>query len=553
MFRSGVVTVAMALICVAAPALEDKPTTIPAPKGWSIEAAEGIALSPDSQHVAFVVSRIVQRIAVASTVHPSDVRILDGTEGGRAPFWAADGHAIAFFRGNQMLAVDLDGRGMRVICQCGAGRHGSWGSAGTILFSGAIRGGESTIFAVSENGGGIPHSVTKLDESAGESAHDWPEFLPDGRRFIFSTVEWRKTDRGYLKGFFEVYRSDLGAGRRELLAPGGEHGAMLDAETLLFLHDDTQLLLLSLARGGTPEALSGNTDAFHTNGSGGYVWAKFVHLKQLVLVDRRGSLLRVIAGKGEYSRPRISPDGRSVAYQERAKLVIREIRSGKLIAEFDQSERAGVAWSPDSKQVATTMILDGKCQLVAADIATKRLRGISPRCGQVFDWSRDGRFIAADSAFGATVDFIAVDGSLSVVNRKLADSEAEGWIRFAPDGRSVAFDARAPVGTAIMGYNVYTTGTEFRGNELLQDAKPRRISPSGGFRPAWRADGGELFFVDGERRLWSAPVNGRLKMLFIIPRGDGPFAEYDVSGDGQRFVVNRDADDDLVYVRSVKH
>ena len=211
MFR---LTAVVMLVCSTTLAA-DKPTSIAAPDGWSIEAYDGIALSPDSLHVAFVVQRIERRIAVASTLDPSDVRILDGTEGAGGPFWSPDGQTIAFFRGHELRAVDLGGKRAWKICDC-RGKHGSWGSAGVILYSRAGLKEDGTIFAVAEDGRGIPHSVTTLDETADESFHDWPDFLPDGKRFVFSAQGWRRDDPGgRLRSQWKVVLTDLVSKRRE--------------------------------------------------------------------------------------------------------------------------------------------------------------------------------------------------------------------------------------------------------------------------------------------------------------------------------------------------
>ena len=56
----------------------------------------------------------------------------------------------------------------------------TWGRDGTILFTQLGQG----IFRVSADGG-TPVRVTKLDTSRRELNHFWPEFLPDGRHFLY--------------------------------------------------------------------------------------------------------------------------------------------------------------------------------------------------------------------------------------------------------------------------------------------------------------------------------------------------------------------------------
>ena len=79
-----------------------------------------------------------------------------------------------------------------------------------------------------------------------------------------------------------------------------------------------------------------------------------------------------------------------------------------------------------------------------------------------------------------------------------------------------------------------------------------QVSSTGGSVPRWRRDGKELFYVSADNTLMAATVNGQgsalevaaVRPLFEIhPRltfylGFGVGSNYDVSPDGQRFLVN---------------
>jgi eukaryotic-like serine/threonine-protein kinase len=73
------------------------------------------------------------------------------------------------------------------------------------------------------------------------------------------------------------------------------------------------------------------------------------------------------------------------------------------------------------------------------------------------------------------------------------------------------------------------------------------VSKPGGGYARWRRDGREIFFVDGNGRLSAAPVRtqptfgiGEATVLFEIPGSIGSvFQPYDVTPDGQRFIVIR--------------
>jgi eukaryotic-like serine/threonine-protein kinase len=78
-------------------------------------------------------------------------------------------------------------------------------------------------------------------------------------------------------------------------------------------------------------------------------------------------------------------------------------------------------------------------------------------------------------------------------------------------------------------------------------AAKRQISTSGGTNPRWRRDGKEIFYVGPDRRLMGAEVNGngntievgqvRPLGIPVPPRGQALGYQYDVSADGQRFLV----------------
>ena len=73
----------------------------------------------------------------------------------------------------------------------------------------------------------------------------------------------------------------------------------------------------------------------------------------------------------------------------------------------------------------------------------------------------------------------------------------------------------------------------------------RRISAEGGRQPRWRRDGKELFFLAGDGSMMSAEISGAGELKKGLPtrlfhtnlRLGTNKAIYDVTGDGQRFLV----------------
>ena len=79
-----------------------------------------------------------------------------------------------------------------------------------------------------------------------------------------------------------------------------------------------------------------------------------------------------------------------------------------------------------------------------------------------------------------------------------------------------------------------------------------QLSRGGGRQPRWRADGKELYYVAGQGKFMSVDIDagsafssGAPRQMFEASIADGG-SNYDVSADGQRFLVNVIADDETV-------
>ena len=83
--------------------------------------------------------------------------------------------------------------------------------------------GDAALFRISAEGGPVM-PATKVDISRGERRHLWPQFLPDGRRFIFYVQNAVAADNGVYVGSIDsvektlVLHSAANAGVRRLRA-----------------------------------------------------------------------------------------------------------------------------------------------------------------------------------------------------------------------------------------------------------------------------------------------------------------------------------------------
>lgn len=535
---------ATAIVCMLYAGSACAATFIAPPSGYRVEQRfpATTALSPDGSRVAFLVNRGDVWIAVASVRALRDARVLPSTRGANGPFWSPDGKRIAFFQNGELRTIALNEHGSRLICKC-EGRHGSWGKDGTILYSPSRSG---AIQAIDARGCGPARAVTTVEQGHWES-HEQPELLPDGKRFLFAVT--RSTPgKANPELYPRIYLSDLQGRSRRLLVADADAAAPLDGETLVFRRRN--MLFRLPFEGGAPTLIAYDCGSFHSNGRGGLVRTSLLSLTELVWLDRSGKFAGRLTGQGSYNRPRISPDGKFAAYDEgplmkASGVVIREIATRKVVRSFPAGQ-TGVAWSSDSRHIAAPLLVDGKCTIAIATVTSGAIESLATACNTLFDWSPDGVTIAIRKQEGERESFdLLPAGPNGTVDENAPDSfNQQGWLRFAPGGDLISFDARqVPNFSPSLGYEAYI-GSRTGPLDI------RQLTFNGGNRPAWRADGRELFYIAGERRLIVTEPPDCLTRthLFDLPPSSSVLAEYDVAPDGSRFLVSR-AVDGLLYVR----
>ena len=137
-------------------------------------------VSPDGRRVAFVATRAGVNQIWIRPLDALEAQPVSGTEDGSQMFWSPDSRSIGFSAAGKLKTVEVPGGPVKAVCDTPLLRGATWNRDGVILL-GSLAGG---IFKVSASGG-QPAAVTKPDESHGESAHRFPSFLPDGRRFLY--------------------------------------------------------------------------------------------------------------------------------------------------------------------------------------------------------------------------------------------------------------------------------------------------------------------------------------------------------------------------------
>src|SRR5262249_9227057 len=137
------------------------------------------AISPDGRRLVFSASNEGKSQLWVRSLDSLAAQPLAGTDGATYPFWSPNSTSVAFFADGKLKRIDIVGGAPQVLANAPVGRGGAWNPDGTILFN-AIAGG--SLFKVPATGGEAV-AVSRLE--TGQTSHRFPQFLPDGRHFIY--------------------------------------------------------------------------------------------------------------------------------------------------------------------------------------------------------------------------------------------------------------------------------------------------------------------------------------------------------------------------------
>jgi Tol biopolymer transport system component len=474
---------------------------------------------------------------------------LAGTEGATFPFWSSDSRSLAFFANGKLNRIDASGGPLLALCDAVSGRGGSWGPDGTILF--ALLSGP--IFRVPASGG-TPQPITKLTGSLNQFSHRWPQFLPDGKHFLF-------LGQATSSGDSTMYAGSLDSGEPKVLLRNESNAIYAPPGYLLFLRQETLLAQpfdankLQLTGEAAPLAGHGGVDSnmakgnFSVSENGILVYANgSMSEARLLWFDRSGKQLAETAGVDLYGFPRISPDGR--------KLVVSKLSaassSGIWIFDLNHNTSSRLTffagkdampvWSPDDKFIAFASNQGANRHIYqqAANGSGTATPLVAAQGDEILpSWSSDGRYLVFQSHSSQGNSPWEIWAAPLFGDRKtfpVAQNPhfLQGDAALSPDGKWLAYDTDE------------TGRLEVYLMPFLHGGGKWQLSTSGGGCSRWRADGKELFYMSLDNKLMSVEISeqassvviGKVQPLFQanpVPRA--PECMYDVTPDGQKFVV----------------
>ena len=512
-----------------------------------------MALSPDGQLLAFVVQTPEEkRMLWVRPLDSGSAQLLPGTEDAFAPFWSHNSRSLGFFADGKLKKIDASGGTVETLYSpVERGMGGTWNQDGIILFHGGRGKGIQRIPST----GGASTPVTALNENLGEFAHRWPFFLPDGNHFLY-LAETRSSDQTD-----KVYLSSLDGNSPTLLLNSNSNAIYAAPGYLLFWREGTlraqrfdpeRLQLMGEALPVVPnvrfDALSqGGLFSASQNGVLTYQAGSQAGLSQLIWFDRTGNQLEPVGEPGNYYFPRLSHNGLRVAVdvsdlQNNGDIWLYELsRPVPLRFTFDPVNDSAPVWSPDDSRIVFSSTREGArvdlYQKTVGSTANEEVLLANEFDTAPTDWSPDGDFIALRVWRPDQNDFdiwvFSIQDQKATPFLATPFNEEEG--QFSPDGKWMVYISDESGQDEIYVQPFPGPGAKWR------------ISTKGGGMPRWGPDGRELFYLATDQRLMRVDIKmapeveiGEPQSLFLTRLkwlGMGP-TQYDVSADGQRFLIN---------------
>ena len=550
--------------------------TIDPPEGVTFQTARNAppVLSPDGTQLAFVG---VTEEGSELWIRPLDSLTperLAGTEGAEYPFWSPDSRFLGFFAGGKLRKIDVTGGPPQTLCDAPDGRGGAWAEddegRGVIVFAPAPL---SILHRVSSAGGeSVPVTLLSEEGDTDILGHRQPRFLPGGRRFLYLSLAdiGEQSEHPIFIGDLDAAQPGIATEQEPLIEascrpwyapPTDSHprGYLLYVREATLLAHPFDAARAELTAEPFPIAenvhAGGNTHGceFSVSGNGvlTYRQGDALSTSQLTWFDRQGKKLGTVGDTGVTSQLNLSPDGERLAFTAtdlktgNQDIWVRELRRGLATRlTFHEAADRYAVWSPDGTTIAFFSERDGAPTIYqkpanGAGEAERLFKGTG-----VFwptHWSRDGRYLVyTDVGAGINVFALPLHGDREPVPITQSDFiEAQGSL--SPDGAWIAF------------HSSESGRFEIYARPFPEGEGRWQVSTGGGRVPVWSDDGDEMFYMSANHdKVLAVPVKtgssveaGVPKLLFELEQPLPRLSQFDVTADGQRFIMPTPSEEDV--------
>ena len=513
-------------------------------------ATSTAALSPDGTRLVYVAGPVggAPRLLIRR-LDQTKATELPGTLGAQGPFFSPDGQWVGFFAGGKLNKISVEGGAVVPLADIPIFGGASWGTDGNIVVSMPLTQGLTQI----SSGGGAPKPLTEMTN--GEIAHAFPQILPGNQAVLFTVGLGSDPDRNSLNVV------TLADHRRKTVARGASFGRYLASGHLVYVNRGTLFAvpfdLGRLETRGTPvpvlddvaynEATTGAQFTFAAE-QGTVVYRRGLAggsgRLSFQWVDASGKRDGLHLKPGVYGTPRLSPDGKRVAFfsAEGANqdIWVYDIaRDATTRLTFGSGRFTAPVWSPDGRVVVFSSIGAG-LWWNRADGAGQPQPLTSNKVIQIpGSFAPDASRVVYFEVSGApqlwTLPIEGPNGQLRAGKPEpfLKSRFADGFPAFSPDGRWLAYSSNQSGGTTEVYVRAFPPPASGQGGQW-------QISNSGGQNAAWSRAGHELLYQSGDQIMAAGfSVNGdsfvaEKPRVWLSKLGGTAF---DLAPDGKRLLV----------------
>jgi eukaryotic-like serine/threonine-protein kinase len=532
----------------------------------SLSDSGQFAVSPDGRHLVYAGTGTdgVLRLWVRSFGETGTQPLL-GTEAEvlqQIPpmIWSPDSRFIAFITGVGVKKIDRQGGIPQLVCRVPAvAVGGSWNRDDVILLGNTAGG---ILRCPAAGGEAVP--VTSAGAGAEDIDHLMPSFLPDGRHFLYSVVGRGDPSRdGVYIGDLSVSPDKqsttrlIATGFGSAYAPGAEgrgHVLYVRERALVALaFDETSLSTVGESVVVASSVGTFRDTAFFTASKDSLIFREVPPDYQLAWLDRKGTVVGSIGEPAAYVSLALSPDGtRAVAGREssvdrgdRDLWIVDIARNTTTRLTSDSEAQADAAFSADGTKIYyASASRNTNLKQTAADgsggtqtILDKRVAGLPPNASMMFlspvPWGQSVLMTVMGSAKTRSdlwlVPLTPGGTAVSLVEQSFDQSDG----RISGDGRWLAYVSNESGADEIFARRISgdpVSGRFTLGGSIL-------VSRGGGISPRWRRDGKELFYLARSGAVMAVPIGNDIGAPSVLFQRTGMLQQWDVSPDGQRFLV----------------
>ena len=545
--------------------------TINLPQGQRIVASfnPSIEISPNGRVLFYIVPTPGGGVGGFETL----LRRLDEAEPktmasitGGVPVFSPDSQWVSFIdpASRTLRRAALSGGAPLTISSYEWINRGFWGADNYLYWTPGTRSG----IARTPITGGMTEPVTELDTSKNEQNHRYPWPLPGGKEIVFTVTETTMESFDDAK----IVAQTLDTGQRKTLVEGGTCPRYSPTGHLLYTRSGNlyavPIDVKNLEVTGPPVTVVEGVLMSRNTGAAYYTLSETGTLayvpggaadgnRQLVWVDRQGKETPLPLPARPYLYPHLSPDGKQLALEIEGPshdFYTYDFARGVLTKmSLDGLSHAPV-WSPDGKNIGFRSWKLGGMTMwsVPADRSGPDEQLLDQKGMQsVVSWSPDGNYIAYVDAFpGTGMDALVLPLKGERKPVPIAQTKfVEGSPKFSPDGRWLAYCSNESGRAEVFVQPFPGPGPKIQ------------VSTEGGTDPLWRRTGGELYYRSGDKmmivevRTQPTFTAGRPKLLWEGHYSHGMSSScgapgvtsfnYDVTPDGQRFLMVKDAHQDI--------